>query len=584
MHTYVMIVRNQGGVPMKKILLLLISLSLLSGCVFQEEPSLSFEAFIESSTNYFLDGTTSFNLNYILNNPENDGESFGLGFASEEEYIENLEGYEGILKELKKYKYKDLNETEQFVYTSLKDYLERQIVMKDYYYHENDYIGSYSSVIQELPLLLEMYTFMDKTDLEYYFQNITAFKDDFLNAVAFEKERQEMGLGYSKLILDDTKSQIQDIIDEKGADLIANVNTKIDELNFLTEQEKVSYKDRNKTAIQKELIGAYQALLDGLNTINGQENNISIQDKDYYEAVVFNQLGIKTDIDDIEEDLYDLYNESYHTLFSLLSMNPELLKNDDIYDIPYEEFNDVKSGLDYLKTKIFEIVPTIDNLEYEIYTVPKSLQDGFAPAAYLTPKIDMTKNQKECIMINPSSSSSNLLPTLVHEGYPGHMYQHTYLRQKNYPQIMYLIDCIGYSEGWAIYMENRANEFLEKNTVWQQIIQANDTLTSSILGIIDIGIHSKGWNYQHCIDFFNQQTGSSYTTELQDLYNIILQTPGYYLYYIYAGDLLHSFYEDAKEELGPNFDEIEFHQAILDSGAVGLDIVKKNVEKYIDAH
>lgn len=568
---------------MKRIWILFLSICLLTGCINEKEPEYDFDTFIDKITTTLLEGTTSFNLNFMYNDSEYDGQSFGLGFASEDDYLESMDTYKEILDELTNYKFKTLDETQKIVYKALKNYLERQIVLEDYYYYDNGYIGSYSSVIQELPLLLEMYTFNDQKDLENYFLNIKAFKADFLQAVAFEKERQKQGLGYSKQILDDTKQQIEDIIEEKGEDVIKNVNANIDALDFLSTSQKQSYKARNHQAITQDLMEAYQALLDGLNEIEGQKENVSVNDKDYYEAVIFNQLGIKTSPNKIVDDLYDLYDESYETLYSLIMMNRDILSNENIYAIPYSEFEDVKSGLDYLKGKIFTIVPEIGNLEYDIYTVPESLQDGFAPAAYLTPKIDMTDNQKECIMINPGSSNENIFPTLVHEGYPGHMYQHSYLRTKDYPDIMYLLDCIGYSEGWAIYMENRASEFLEENVAWQKLLQANDALSSSLLGILDIKIHTKGWDYDECVEFFNEETGGSYTTELQDLYDIILQTPGYYLYYIYSGDIIHSLYEDAKEELGHQFDEKEFHQVILDSGAVGLDIVKENVENYIDA-
>lgn len=569
---------------MKKIITLLLSLCLLSGCFFNSEPEVPFDTFIETTTAYFLEGSTSFNLNFLFNESEYDGKEFGLGFVSESEYLESMEGYEDLLKELESYNYKKLDSTQQIVYDALQDYLNRQLVMKDYYYYDNDYFGSYSSVVQELPLLLEMYTFNDVDDLENYLKNIQAFQNDFMQAVAFEKKRQELGLGYSKHILDETKTQIQDIIDSGGADIIETVNQIIDGLDFLSDHQKVEYKAKNKKAIQQDLMNAYSSLLEGLNTIEGKEENISIQDEDYYEAVIYNQLGIKTKISDIEDDLYDTFEESYDELYSLIMMDRSILDAENIYDVPYSEFSSAKEGLDYLKGKITSIVPEIADLSYTIYTVPESLQEGFAPAAYLTPKVDMTEDQSECIMINPSTSQDNLFPTLVHEGYPGHMYQNTYLRLKEYPTIMYLMDCIGYSEGWAIYMENRASEFLENNVTWQKLLLANDRITSCLLAIIDINIHYNGWDYNECIDFFNEQTGSNYTTELEDLYDIILQTPGYYLYYIYAGELMHDFYEEAKDELGTSFDEIAFHQVILDSGQVGLEVVQKNVQEYIKAN
>lgn len=566
---------------MKKTILSLLVLCLLCGCGIKSSPLQSFDLFIDEVTAKFLEGTTSFNLNYIYNDTIYDGKCFGLGFVSEEEYDDTMAQYKDIQKELSLYRYAFLSDREQIIYDALDDYLNRQLALKDYYYYDNDYFGSYSSIVQELPMLLQMYTFNDKEDLNNYLKNIKAFKNDFLEAIAFEKKRQTLDLGYSQEILDDTISQIEDILEEDGNQLIEEVNMTIANLPFLTNEEIKNYQNLNRIAIKEDFMGAYQSLLQGLKEIEGKEENISINDKDYYEAIIYHQLGIKTSIKTIEKELSEDYDNHTNTLYSLIQMYPEYLEVDHIYAIEYSEFSDASSGLDYLKEAIKGIVPIINDLDYEIYTVSESLQDGFAPAAYLSPKIDMKEDQKENILINPLGSQENLFPTLVHEGYPGHMYQNTYLRKKGYPDLMYLIDCIGYSEGWAIYMEHRASEFLETNAVWQKILIANEQVNSCLLALMDIQIHYKGWSYQECMDFFNEYTGGNYTTELQDLYNIILQTPGYYLYYIYAGELMHDFYEEASSKLGNKFNETHFHRIILDSGAVGLDIVGKNIKEYI---
>ena len=54
------------------------------------------------------------------------------------------------------------------------------------------------------------------------------------------------------------------------------------------------------------------------------------------------------------------------------------------------------------------------------------------------------------------------------------------------------------------------------------------------------------------------------------------------MYYIYSGQILKDLETNAKDVLGDKFDEIEFNQAILDSGPIGLDMVKRNIENYID--
>lgn len=579
---------------MKKMLKLSLALSMafsLIGCS-QKEPEKPYDDFIQDVEEAMIDGTTSFNMNFLFNDPVASGfeepDNYGIGYMEEEDAKEMYEEFKEIQTELHAYNYDNLDDVQKRTYDALDDYLSRELALEDYFYYSNSMIGSYSSTIQDLPLLLQMYAFNDVDDIENLYKDIAHFKEDFLAYAKFEKMRQEKGLGYSKKILDDTKTQIQGIIDANGEEIIQELNEVIGNLAFLNDTQKLKYQEKTKEVIHNDFIGAYKALLAELNKIEGSKENVGLyyveNGKDYYEAIVYNQLGIKDSIKDIETRLDEAFDQELLALQTFVFANQDLLEIEDLYGITYRDFSKPGEGLDYLKTKIASAVPEISDLSYRIYTVPESLQEGFAPAAYLSSRIDMKEEQDECIMINPTSTS-NMFPTLVHEGYPGHMYQNSYFYSLDYPILNKLLGCIGYTEGWAIFMENKADRFLsdEKEAAWQKLLIYDTNISSIILASIDIGIHYYGWDIDDCVDFFNSKLGSSVTSEdLAQLYDIILQTPGYYLYYIYSGQILKDLETNAKDVLGDKFDEIEFNQAILDSGPIGLDMVKRNIENYID--
>lgn len=578
---------------MKKILniLLVISLTLCLSACGTSKPEKAFDDYVKDVESFIMEGTTSLNMNFILNDPEKLGFEeptvYGLGFMDKKEFDESMEETEKLLDELLKYNVNDLTDVQKRTYDALKDYFERELALKDYFYYKNPYLGSYSSLIQELPLTLQMYTFNDKEDVENYFKNIKAFKKDFKEFAQFEKDRQKEGLGYSVEILEDIRKQIQNIIDSKGNEIVEEVNNTFDSLNFLTDEEKNVYKQKNKEVIEKDFIDAYKTLLNELKDIKGEKENLShFNDKDgkeYYEAMIYNQLGIKDEISDIEKDIKSMFAKDISKLQVLVLSNPEFLKMDNYYDIKYSEYESVEQGLDVLKTKIFTMVPEVKDLKYRVYTVPESLQEGFAPAAYLLPKYDKLEHETEKIMINPTSTS-NMLPTLVHEGYPGHMYQSSYYESLNYPFVNFLAGCIGYSEGWAIYMDSQSDRFIkdQKEKDWQKLLILDSGLSSDLFSLIDIGIHYYGWNYDKCNEFVKETLGMELPEEsMKQMYNIIIETPGYFLYYNYSGKILHDLRNEAEEELGKDFNEIEFHKAILDSGEIGLDKVRENVREYI---
>lgn len=580
---------------MKKILNMILVLCLtvcLSACG-NEKPEKEFDSFVKDVETFLMDGTTSLNMNFVLNDPEKLGfdkpDEYGLGFIDKKEFDDSMKKTEEYLDELLKYNVNDLTDVQERTYDALKDYFERELALKDFYYYKNPYLGSYSSLIQELPITLQMYTFHDKEDVENYFKDVKAFKKDFKEFAQFEKDRQKNGLGYSDEILKDIRKQIQGIIDAGGKELIEEINTVFDQLDFLTDEEKTAYKQKNKEVIEKDFMDAYKVLLEELKDVKGEKETTShFNDKDgkeYYEAMVYNQLGIKDKITDIEKDLRSMFAKDISKLQVLVLSNPEFLQMDNYYDIKYSEYTGIEQGLDLLKTKIFTMVPEVKDLKYRVYTVPESLQEGFAPAAYLLPKFDKLENETEKIMINPTSTS-NMLPTIVHEGYPGHMYQSSYYESLNYPFANFLVDCIGYSEGWAIYMDSQSYRFIqdEKEQDWQKLIILDSSLSSDLFSLIDIGVHYYGWNYDQCNEFVKETLGMELPEEsMKQMYNIIIETPGYFLYYGYSAKILYDLRSEAEEELGKDFNEIEFHKAILDSGEIGLDKVRENVKTYIDS-
>ena len=73
----------------------------------------------------------------------------------------------------------------------------------------------------------------------------------------------------------------------------------------------------------------------------------------------------------------------------------------------------------------------------------------------------MDATQENTIYINPSQNTDGitLLTTLAHEGYPGHLYQHTFEQLDSYDPIRSLIYVGGYTEGWGLYSELYAYDF-----------------------------------------------------------------------------------------------------------------------------
>jgi prolyl oligopeptidase len=98
--------------------------------------------------------------------------------------------------------------------------------------------------------------------------------------------------------------------------------------------------------------------------------------------------------------------------------------------------------------------------------------------------------------------------------------------------------------------------------------------------VVDTGIHYFKWDRQHAIDFFKDNAAKTD----QDIINEIdryISDPGQALAYKIGELKLKELRARSKQELGDKFDIKEFHDIVLLSGALPLDILERNVDEWI---
>ena len=93
------------------------------------------------------------------------------------------------------------------------------------------------------------------------------------------------------------------------------------------------------------------------------------------------------------------------------------------------------------------------------------------------------------IYINSAGTdSSDLYPTLAHEGYPGHLYQTQYFASTSPSLIRNVIKPGGYIEGWASYVEVHSYEYAGDNTLLNSLVHHTVSLEfSSITMNLSLG-------------------------------------------------------------------------------------------------
>ena len=172
------------------------------------------------------------------------------------------------------------------------------------------------------------------------------------------------------------------------------------------------------------------------------------------------------------------------------------------------------------------------------------------------------------------------LPDLTfHESIPGHVWQGEYTHRE--PLIRQMLAFNAYSEGWALYAEQLADELgaYDGDPVGR-LGYLQSIAFRAVRLIVDTGIHAKRWTRQQAVDYFVNVNGSN-PLEVASEVDRYCAWPGQACGYKVGHTTINRLRDKAKAELGPKFDLKAFDDAVVLGGNVPLDVLAKNIDDYI---
>lgn len=525
------------------------------------------------------------NLHCTLAHPENygiDDYEISLGSFSKEEDEKSYELLEKYMKELGKFDYDLLTSEQQLTYDILKTYLQDSVKYEDFRLY-NNYMSPLNGVQSYLPTLLAEYVFYDKQDVEDYLDILESFPEYFEDLMGFEKEQSEEGFFMPDFEVDKVVDQCQEFIaDPENHYMIDSFNTRIEKSDFLTTEDKESYKTANAALIKDTVIPAYQYIIDELPKLKGTCKNEGglanyKNGKKYYEMLVRASTGSDKSVEEIKEMIEKKYKADLREVLYISMEDYEVLEH--MLDCPVDLSDSVKI-LNDLKSGIKKDFPAAPNKPFTVNYVPSSMEKYTSPAYYILPPIDNLDNN--IIYINQSLASEDIedFVTLAHEGFPGHLYQTTYFYSSKPQNIRKLLSFSGYTEGWGTYSEIYAYSLAGMDDNVQRLNELNKTYTFAVYCLADIGINYEGWTYDETLDFLS---GIGFSEEdSKSIYETMVEEPSLYLAY-YVGYLeFMELREEAERTLGDDFSLKEFHTFILETGPAQFELIHERLQDWIN--
>ena len=242
----------------------------------------------------------------------------------------------------------------------------------------------------------------------------------------------------------------------------------------------------------------------------------------------------------------------------------------------------IKGRIDWIKAQMPRAFNTLVDPNLEVTRIPLAEEVG-APGAYggAGSKDGLIPGR---MWINLRTTDLHrkydLADLTYHEAIPGHVWEGEY--SNTLPLIRSILKFNAFSEGWALYGEQLADE-----------LGAYDDYAVGKLGylqslafracrmVVDTGLHSKRWGRQQAVDFFVQRNGSK-VEEVASEVDRYCSWPGQACGYKVGHSEIVRQRALAQSAMGSAYDFKAFNDAVVLGGNAPLDVLAKNVARYIE--
>ena len=241
----------------------------------------------------------------------------------------------------------------------------------------------------------------------------------------------------------------------------------------------------------------------------------------------------------------------------------------------------INERLAWIRAQMPRAFNTVVNPNMEVRRLPPEEEPG-APAAYGgAGSIDGKIPGKFWINLRTTElhSKYSLADLAFHEAIPGHIWQGEYTHEM--PLIRQLLSFNAYSEGWALYAEQLADElgaYADDRVGRLGYLQSLAFRACRL--VVDTGLHAKGWSREQGVRFFVDVNGSN-PLEVASEVDRYCSWPGQACGYKVGHSEINRQRERAKAALGARFDVKAFNDTVVRGGNVPLDVLAKNVDEYI---
>jgi uncharacterized protein (DUF885 family) len=236
-----------------------------------------------------------------------------------------------------------------------------------------------------------------------------------------------------------------------------------------------------------------------------------------------------------------------------------------------------------MQAKLPQLFGRLPKEKLEVVPVPDYLAKNMYPAYYEEGAADGSRPGR--LRVNLYNATDRNLYAIeavaYHEGIPGHHLQLSIAHELDgLPEFRKYQEYTAFVEGWALYAERLGKEVGFYQDPYSDYGRLQADMWRAIRLVVDTGVHQDHWTRDQMVTYFHDHTAIEETT-IQSETDRYIAWPGQALAYKMGQLKILELRDRAKKALGDKFDLRAFHDEVLDSGALPLDVLSDRVDTWI---
>lgn len=511
----------------------------------------------------------------------------------------------------KRFKMEELDEQTQISYRMFENNANQSIDNFKWRFHDYPVNQMGGTQVDMATFLINVHLVTNKADAEAYIARLTAVAPMFDQLITNLKIREEKNIIPPKFVfpyvLNDCKNVISGQPFDNSKDqnpLMEDFSTKVNALKDVDDAGKKELIGKAKEALLSSVKPAYDKLMTYWTALEKKattdDGAWKLPEGDaFYDAALkattttdltadqIHEIGLK-EVARIHAEMKEIMkkvnfkSDNLQEFFDFMRTDkqfyyPNTAEGKEAYRVKAVKIiDDMKKELD----KLFLTKPKADIVVKPVEAFREKSAGG---AFYEDPAMDGSRPGRYYInLYNMADQAIYQMEALAyHEGIPGHHMQIAIAQElKGIPKFRMHGGNTAYIEGWGLYSERVPKEIGFYQDPYSDFGRLAMELFRAARLVVDTGIHRKKWSREKALAYFKENTPNPEGDNKKEIERYIVwpsQATGYKI----GMNKILELRENAKQKLGDKFDIREFHDVVLTSGPVPMNILEEMVNAWV---